>query len=149
MGASPSGPWSAEQIRRFLEQSAIPLRLACVGADGAPHLLSLWYIHRDGSLWCATSSHARVVRMLERDPRCSFEVAGDEIPYRGVRGAARARVDAAAGDAVLRELIRRYLGNEDTPFARWRLARGRDDVALEIEPLRLSTWDFGERMDAR
>ena len=144
-----SGPWSTAQTRHFLEQSAIPLRLACMGADGAPRLLSLWYVHRDDVIWCATPTRARVVRMLERDPRCAFEIAGDEIPYRGVRGQARATIDAAAGDAVLRELIRRYLGNEETPFARWLLARSRSEVALRIEPLGLSTWDFSERMTAR
>jgi len=143
------GPWSTAQTRRFLEQSAIPLRLACIDAGGAPRLLSLWYVYRDGAFWCATPSRARVVRMLERDPRCAFEVAGDEIPYRGVRGQARATIDAAAGEAVLRELIRRYLGNEETPFARWLLARSRSEVALRIEPLGLSSWDFSERMTAR
>ena len=144
-----SGPWSSAQIRRFLEQSAIPLRLGCLGADGAPRLLSLWYVHRDDALWCATPSRARVVRMLDRDPRCAFEIAGDEIPYRGVRGRARATIDPAAGIAVLRELIRRYLGNEETPFARWLLARSRSEVALRIEPSQLLSWDFSERMTAR
>jgi nitroimidazol reductase NimA-like FMN-containing flavoprotein (pyridoxamine 5'-phosphate oxidase superfamily) len=144
-----SGPWSIEQVRRFLAQSALPLRLACVGARGSPRLLSLWYVQRDDALWCATPSRARVVRMLERDPRCAFEIAGDDMPYRGVRGQGNATIDATAGEAVLRELIRRYLGSEETPFVRWLLSRSRSEVALRIEPTRLSSWDFTARMSAR
>lgn len=144
-----SGPWSAAEIRRFLEQSAIPLRLACSDAQGAPVLLSLWYVHRDDAIWCATTSRARVVRLLERDPRCAFEVSSDEIPYRGVRGQARATIRADRGEAVLKELIQRYLGNQETPFARWLLSRSRAEVALRIQPIRLATWDFTERMTAR
>jgi nitroimidazol reductase NimA-like FMN-containing flavoprotein (pyridoxamine 5'-phosphate oxidase superfamily) len=144
-----SGPWSNAQIERFLAQSAIPLRLACLAARGEPRLLSLWYVHRDHALWCATPARAKVVRMLERDPRCAFEVAGDDIPYRGVRGEGRATIDAAAGEAVLRELIRRYLGSEQTPFVRWLLSRRSEEVALRIAPTRLSSWDFSARMNER
>lgn len=70
-------------------------------------------------------------------------------PYRGVRGQARATIDPKRGEAVLTDLIRRYLGNHETPFARWLLSRSRDEVALRIQPTRLASWDFTERMTAR
>jgi hypothetical protein len=135
-------PW----LREYLASARIPLRLACRDAAGWPRVLSLWYLVEERSLWCATPAHAHVVRMLERDPRCGFEVAGNEPPYRGVRGEGRARIDHERGDEILRALVQRYVGREETPFTRWLLGRRTAEVAIEIEMLRLRGWDFTRRM---
>ena len=87
-----------------------------------------------------------MVRYLRHEPRCSFEVATNAMPYRGVRGQGRAAIDATQGTAVLRQLIARYLGNEQSDFARWLLARAEDEVAIRIEPIRMRSWDFRQRM---
>jgi len=144
-----SGPWSLEEIHRYLESSVLPIRLGCRSASGHPVVLSLWYVWREGALWCATSATARVVSMLEADPRCGFEVAGDEPPYRGVRGQAMASVDRNRGDEMLELLVDRYLGTRDTAFARWLLERSTPEVAIRIRPSRLTSWDFTGRMAAK
>ncbi len=142
------GPWSAAEIDAFLDDARIPIRLGCTGASGAPVVLSLWFLPRDGALWCATQRDARVVSFLSGDPRCAFEVAADTAPYRGVRGQGRASLDTARGPEVLRGLVDRYLGTEHSPFARWLLSRSENEVAIRIEPERLRSWDFTERMTA-
>jgi nitroimidazol reductase NimA-like FMN-containing flavoprotein (pyridoxamine 5'-phosphate oxidase superfamily) len=143
----PSGtePWVAE----YLAVARIPVRLACVNRRGWPSLVSLWFLPEDGRLWCATPASAQVVRWLEAEPRCGFEVSGNEMPYRGVRGRGRARLDAARGKPMLRRLVQRYLGSEDTSFARWLLSREEPEVAIAIEIEQLSSWDFTERMEGR
>jgi hypothetical protein len=138
-------PW----VAGYLAEQRIPLRLACASRSGAPALVSLWYLPEGGVLWCATPARARVVRWLEAEPRCGFEVSGNEMPYRGVRGRGRARIDAARGDEMLRRLVHRYLGRDDTPFARWLLSRDEPEVAIAVEIERLSSWDFSARMEAR
>lgn len=137
---------AAPGLHEYLAAARIPLRLACHDAAGWPRVLSLWYLVEGGRLWCATPAHAHVVRMLERDPRCGFEVATNEPPYRGVRGEGRARIDRERGHVVLRGLVQRYLGSEETPFSRWLLGRREPEVAIEIEILRLGGWDFTRRM---
>ena len=52
----------------------------------------------------------------------------------------------AAGAEVLRALIGRYLGDETSELARWLLSRVDREVAIEIIPARLTSWDYGERM---
>lgn len=133
-------------VAAFLGEARVPLRLAILDGDGAPRVLSLWYLWRDGALWCATSPKAWVVERLRADPRCGFEVSGDAPPYRGVRGRGRAELDAERGPAVLEALVDRYLGSRETRFARWLLARGSDEMAIRIAPEKTSHWDYSRRM---
>ena len=37
------GPWNEAQAGDFLAEARIPIRLACVGSDGFPRVVSLWY----------------------------------------------------------------------------------------------------------
>lgn len=144
-----SGPWSVAEVESYLAETVVPLRLACVSSRGWPQVVSLWFEYRDGALWCATQRTARVATQLARDERCGFEVAPCEPPYRGVRGQGRAELVAAEGVAVLRRLIRRYLGGDASPLARWLLSRAESEVALRITPLRVASWDYTARMSAR
>lgn len=140
------GAFSSEQIDLHLRESAIPLRLACVDSEGAPLVLSLWYLWRDDAIWCATASGARVVALLRDEPRCGFEVARDAPPYRGVRGQGRAELLAEMGGPILEALVDRYLGTRESRFARWLLSRRDDEMAIRISPTRVSSWDFARRM---
>jgi nitroimidazol reductase NimA-like FMN-containing flavoprotein (pyridoxamine 5'-phosphate oxidase superfamily) len=142
-----TGPWPPARVEAHLTETVVPLRLACAAASGHPQVLSLWYLWRDGALWCATSPQARVVGWLAREPRCGFEVAPDAPPYRGVRGHGRAALEPARGVEILEALVDRYLGTRETPFARWLLARAAEgETAIRIEPEALTSWDFTRRM---
>jgi len=142
----PTSAWSAPQIRQFLVQTEIPVRLACLADQGRPLLCSLWFLYDDDAIWCATPRSARLAGILARDPRCAFEIAGDLMPYRGVRGQGTATLSRAAGPAVLLRLIDRYLHSRDSGFARWLVARQDDEVAIRIDPDWLTSWDFSTRM---
>ncbi|MEO7387557.1 MAG: pyridoxamine 5'-phosphate oxidase family protein [Gammaproteobacteria bacterium] len=138
--------WSAVEIADFLLRTEIPVRLACLSGSRAPLLCSLWYLYDSGTIWCATPRSAKLVALLEQDPRCAFEIAGDSPPYRGVRGQGSASLSIADGPAVLLRLIDRYLHGRDSGFARWLMARQRDEVAIRIEPAWLTSWDCAARM---
>lgn len=140
------GPWSADAIERYLRTAVPPVRLASIAADGSPVVLSLWYLFEEGSIWCATQRTSRIIARLEREPRCGFEIAADSIPYRGVRGRARATIDVHRGAILLPRLLKRYLGGTDSPLACWLLARAEHEVAIRLDDLRVSTWDFTDRM---
>lgn len=142
----PGSAWSAAEIDSFFREAAIPVRLACLATNGSPLICSLWYLYDDGAVWCATQRDARLVSWLQADPRCAFEVAGDDPPYRGVRGQGQAALSQADGPAVLGRLIDRYLGTRDSGFARWLLSRQHDEVAIRIDPEWLTSWDFTRRM---
>jgi len=146
MRAQTRGPWSKAQIEDHLRRSEIPLRLAWQTSSGHPWVASLWYVWRDDAIWCASVAEAAVVRALQRDPRCGFEIAGERPPYCGVRGRGRAELVAERGEEILRALIGRYLDRDDGPLARWLLSRVEREVAIRIEPEHVVSWDYRERM---
>jgi len=141
-----TGPWTLEEARRHLDAAQIPLRLACRGPSGFPLVASLWYLHEDAALWCATRPDAAMARLLRADGRCGFEVAADAPPYRGVRGRARATLLPERGAEILERLVLRYRGSRDDRLGRWLLSRADDEVAIRLDPERLVTWDYGRRM---
>lgn len=137
-----------KDLQAYVEQSHIPLRLACVNDKGWPIVLSLWYLLEDGVLYCATREGARVVQYLARNPRCGFEIASEQMPYCGVRGQAEARIIPDRGHEILNKLLIRYVGGLDNQLAEKLLKREEAEVALAIQPITLSSWNFERRMSA-
>lgn len=139
-----SGSWSVGRIEAFLHDAVIPMRLASNGTF--PIVQSLWFVYEDGRLLCATQKGSVVARRLGRDGRCGFEVSGDSPPYRGVRGTGLARLDDGSAAEVLTRLIRRYQGAAPTPLGDWLLSRVDTEVAITIEDLAVTSWDYSGRM---
>jgi nitroimidazol reductase NimA-like FMN-containing flavoprotein (pyridoxamine 5'-phosphate oxidase superfamily) len=138
--------WSQDAITAFLHQMRIPLRLAAVTRTGWPLVVSLWYLYENGRLHCATQNTAKIVTHLGREPRCAFEVAADQPPYRGVRGQGKAHISPRRGTEILTRLLERYLGGTSSSLAKRLLARSVDEVVIEVEPIAFTTWDFTVRM---
>ncbi len=134
------------EIEAYLSSVKIPIRLACIDKDCRPVVLSLWYLYESGKLYCATQASAQVARYLKENPECAFEVAADNPPYCGVRGQGLAVIDSTRGIDILTKLLERYIGDAENAFARSLLARKTQEVAIIIEPTRLSTWNFQKRM---
>jgi nitroimidazol reductase NimA-like FMN-containing flavoprotein (pyridoxamine 5'-phosphate oxidase superfamily) len=143
------GPWNPERVESHLAASRVPLRLACNGRAGHPVLASLWYVAIGDSIWCATQQDSSVARRLATDPRCAFEVAADSVPYKGVRGQATARQVPERGEEILRRLIDRYLENPHSGLANRLLDRVDSEVAIELTPASIFSWDYTERMTER
>jgi nitroimidazol reductase NimA-like FMN-containing flavoprotein (pyridoxamine 5'-phosphate oxidase superfamily) len=133
-------------VREFLEQVRIPIRLASITTSGWPVLISLWYLYQDGLLYCATQKSAKLVGYLQQDDRCAFEIAEDRPPYCGVRGQARAKIDDSLGDEILKKLLVRYFRSLDSDLAKKLLAKSQTEVAIVLEPTQVFSWDFSDRM---
>ena len=143
----PTGAWDRDRTEAFLDRQTIPLRLSCRRPGDDLWMLSLWYLYRDGALWCATSASANVVDYLAGDDQVAFEISTNEPPYKGVRGNGTASIDADPDKELLRDLLERYLGGTDSPLAERLLSPAREEVRVRIDPARLYTWDFTDRMD--
>ncbi len=139
-------PEFSTEIEQFLTEAKIPLRLATNTVSGWPVVVSLWFVPLAGSLWCATQHSAVVIEHLRHDSRCGFEVAPDQPPYRGVRGRATATLHPSRGEEILRTLLDRYLAGVDSPLATQLLSKCESEVAIEIVPASVRSWDFRERM---
>ena len=140
------GPWSAEMVRAHLDTSVIPLRIGVESGTGWPLVLSVWFVADGFELLGATRPTSALVRCLERQPRCGFEVASDRPPYAGVRGRAHVELDPAAGAQVLDRLLMRYLGSVETPLGERLRATAADEVCFRLQPVSITSWDFRRRM---
>ena len=138
--------WSHGEIESYLSGTTLPCRLACTTADGYPHVMSLWYLYRDGQLWFSVQRNAKLTQWLSDNPRCGFEIAVNEPPYLGVRGRGTATTVQAADDTVLRGLIDRFLGDENPGLANWLLSRTATEITLTVRPHWLTAWDYRTRM---
>jgi hypothetical protein len=139
------GVWSANEAINYLEQAIIPVRLAVQNKRG-PLALSLWFVPIEGLLWCATSGGARLIDYLKANPRCGFEVAADQPPYRGVRGQGVATLHPKEGASILIRLLDRYGIAPESALARKLLLRSDQEIAIAIEPATITSWDFTMRM---
>lgn len=142
------GPWSREQLEQFLDEALMPLRLGCRRPDGGLWMLSLWYEYVDGEFRCATGSDSDIARFLRTDDAVCFELSTNRPPYMGVRGNGTAILDGDEDKTLLRGLLDRYLGGTESELAELLLDDNREEVMIRIQPDRLYTWDFTDRMSA-
>jgi hypothetical protein len=100
----------------------------------------------DGNLWCATQESSLLAQRITRDSRVGFEIAGDQPPYRGVRGTGTASILSEEAARILPALIERYQGAEHTSLSDWLLSRIDREVAIKITPTTFTSWDYSGRM---
>jgi nitroimidazol reductase NimA-like FMN-containing flavoprotein (pyridoxamine 5'-phosphate oxidase superfamily) len=143
---SVKGPWSREQLAEFLDDALLPLRLGCRRPDGGLWMLSLWFSYEAGQFRCATASSSDIARFLRNDDAVCFELSTNRPPYMGVRGNGTAILEADEEKTLLRELLDRYLGGTESELASLLLADDREEMVIRVEPERLFTWDFTDRM---
>jgi hypothetical protein len=133
-------------VKDYLNDTIIPLRLSGTNTSGWPFVMSLWYIYLDDKIYLATIKTAKVVKYLFNDPKCAFEIASDIPPYCGIRGHAKAKIIESRGDEILKILLNRYLGGIDNPLAQKLLSRPVPEVAIELTPIKLYQWNYSDRM---
>jgi hypothetical protein len=134
-------------VREFLAAERIPMRLAANTGSGFPVVLSLWFLAKEDELLAAVHQDARIAKRLRDDPRCAFEIAPDEPPYRGVRGQAMASLEPEGAGKLLERLLDRYLGSTDSSLGRFLLGRAEEELVIRLRPIWTASWDYTRRME--
>jgi len=137
---------SDAEVQAFLSEQRV-LTCATIGRDGWPHLMPLWYLVRNGEMWCWTYAKSQKVRNLERDGRATLQLEAGRDVYGQLRGAmlecdvAIERDPARVGEFGMR-LMARYTGAELSPEARAGvLQQAPKRVVLRFTPTRIVSWD--------
>lgn len=143
-----TGVWDEQDVADFLDETTVPIRLACHTGSDRLWMVSLWFAY-DGAFHCATGADADVVQWLRDDDAVAFEVSTNDPPYRGVRGNGTATIDADEEKELLRSLMERYVGGTDNDLGDRLLSAGREEIRIRIDPDRLYSWDFSGRMPGR
>lgn len=137
-----------EEVAEFLDEQRTVI-CATNGKDGWPHLMPLWFVMRDQTLWAWTFAKSQKTRNLERDPRATLQVeAGAE--YQELRGVmieadvtVHTDVDTVLGVGLA--VFRRYSGGATGALADEVTAMLRTQaekrVAFEFRERRRTSWD--------
>lgn len=143
-----------DEVTAFLDEHRT-VQIATLGADGWPHLTTLWYGMVDGELAVWTYRKSQKVRNLERDPRLTalVESGGLYAELRGVMLRGRARMSDHP-DVVMQVAQAVYERNAgrfgDVEFKGGTLDQTRVDalqvmsakrMAVFVEPDEVVTWD--------
>jgi hypothetical protein len=138
---------SDDEVLAFLAEERV-VTCASFGPRGWPHLMPLWFVVRDGTLWAWTFAKSQKVRNLERDARCTLQVEAGRDQYHLLRGVMleceaviHRDLDTVAGVGM--ELAGNYGGGGE-PAPEMRAAfeqQAAKRVALEFAERRRATWD--------
>jgi len=136
----------AEQAEFLGEQ--LKVQVATIGADGAPHLTTLFYaLDDEGRIAFWTYASSQKIHNLRRDPRVSvlIEDGEDYFELRGVsiRGRARLIEEYDAIRALGARVLERMSGGADLGELGDQLldAQARKRVGVVVEPDRIASWD--------
>ena len=134
---------SEDEVLAFLDEQYI-VTVASLGPKGRPHLMPLWFVVRDGTLWGWTYGKSQKAVNLRRDPRATLQVEAGERDYGQLRGVmieadtvVHDELDTVAG--VGAELLSRYAGSE-VP-REYVMAQAPKRVAFEFIETRRVSWD--------
>ena len=138
---------SDAEVLAFLDEERV-VTCATFGPRGWPHLMPLWYVVRDGTLWSWTYAKSQKVKNLERDPRATLlvETGFEYTELRGVQIEARAELirDTDQVFEFAKELTVRYaegIESVEGDAAEALKAQAPKRVAIHFEPVRIATWD--------
>ena len=109
-------------------------------------MISLWYVCKDGKIYCATQKTAKIVSYLQKNPLCGFEIAADKPPYKGIRGEGTVQILNETGECVLDLLIDKYLGEKESTLSEFLKSNSKTEVALQITPQKIFNYDYSKRM---
>lgn len=134
-------------IENYLHNIRIPIRLAMIGEDGHPLVVSLWFYYTDKNIYCATNREARIVGILGNNPNVGFEIASDLPPYCGVRGSGVVSIEDDRDKIMLQKIYGKYFVNTDSKLYQYLMDAQREEVVLVIDPTKMHTWNFENRME--
>ncbi|MDH3488995.1 MAG: hypothetical protein OEL56_00945 [Nitrosopumilus sp.] len=136
----------SKEIDKFIPDPKIPIRIAFMKSTHLPAVISLWYVCKDGKIYCATQKTAKIVLYLQKNPVCGFEIAADKPPYKGIRGEGTVQILNEKGAQILDLLIGKYLGEKESTLSKFLKSNSKDEVAIEITPQKILHYDYSKRM---
>ena len=132
-----------DEINVFLgqEDPALVGVVATTRADGAPHVVPVWYRWDGLDVRVWTDEKRLWVRNLRRDPRVAFSVQETKPPFGAVTMRGQAELRTADADDEIRRITRRYLAEDelDGYLAEWSHLRS----IVCIRPATIRAWNRG------
>jgi hypothetical protein len=143
-----SSQWQTPEIREFLIETTVPIRLACHDVNGFPLVCSLWFCYHDDCLWCVSQDTSYIVKRLQADNKVAFDIGVNTPPYRGIRGQGETTLLRQPSADMLEAMLNRYQIDLSSKLAKWLSGRIDSEYAIRIDIKKISAWDYTPRMSA-
>lgn len=136
-----------DELQAFLSWQRV-VRVATSDPDGLPHVVPLWFVWHDGTMFMNSTRGNVTLRNLRANPRVAG-VVDDGEGYEELRGVLlHGLVEPADGDPRIETVSGlwsdKYLGGGPLPYGRWR-----NRVWLRMTPDRIKSWDFRKIPEAK
>jgi general stress protein 26 len=133
-----------EEAHAFLDQERTVI-CATNGRNGWPHLMPLWFVVRDGTIWAWTYAKSQKVRNLERDARATLQVETgttyDQLRGIMLRCDTTLHRETADVETLGLEIFARYTGGLADETRAMVAAQAPKRVAMEFVERDRATWD--------
>jgi PPOX class probable F420-dependent enzyme len=136
---------SDDEIWKFIEERR-SMQVATIGADGAPHLTTLWFAIVDGEIVFETFTKSQKIVNLRRDPRIAVLVEDghqyNELRGVSINGRALLHTDPAVVHPYALAVMRRnnpQIPPEQLEGAAKMMASKR--TAVVVKPEKIVSWD--------
>ena len=137
---------SKDEVKAFLTEETRVGRLGTAGADGAPHVVPVWFKVVGDDIHVHTQAESTKAMNLVANGRFAFAVDKDTMPYKGVSITGPAEVvgdDVVDSIALVKELAVRYVGPEGGPaFGEYIAAIPGVHVTLVLHIENWESWDY-------
>ncbi|HEV3473799.1 MAG TPA: pyridoxamine 5'-phosphate oxidase family protein [Actinomycetota bacterium] len=139
---------TADELNAYLREQRT-VRVATVGSDGIPHVVPLWFVWDDGTMYLNSTLGNVTVENAMRTGRASA-VADDGETYDALRGVVVTgtvdRLDDDSDEARVAERLwsEKFFAGGEVPYRRWR-----NRAWFRLSPERVSSWDFRKIPEAR
>ncbi|MFQ5761919.1 MAG: pyridoxamine 5'-phosphate oxidase family protein [Candidatus Bathyarchaeia archaeon] len=143
-------PMMEEEARRFLTETKTLLRIGTIGPGSYPDVHVVWYTFQNDKIYTTTVKGNKKYRNLQANSKVGFSIDTEAAPYKGVRGRAKATVidDSKVSGEILTKNVLKYMGTVDSPPAKAILSLIPQEVAIELTPSYLATWDASKKPKA-
>jgi len=131
---------SPDELESFLAGQRT-MRLATATPRGRPHVVPLWFVWVDGTVFMNSTLGNVTIRNLQRNPVATGSVDDGDV-YEELRGVlVQGEVEWAADDPRLETVKHawstKYMGGNPVPYDRWK-----NRIWLRLVPRKLTSWDF-------
>lgn len=142
---SPTDSMNETEIKEFLRNSKIPLKLATIDDYGDPIIHPLWYSYENDRLYLITASNSRKLKNATKRTKIYFCIDTETRPYKGVKGKGTLTriTDPKRAVSMGEKIVTKYVGNVDNSLGKFLLGRLREgkETIMEITPRYYSVWD--------
>ncbi len=137
---------TSAEVHAFLNERGHLARIATVCADGAPHVVPVWFIHEAGRVLITPRARSAFLANLAHEPRVAVTIDEEAMPYRKVLVEDRAEIVHQPGEDdvwrdLYRRIARRYIDDASAEhYVQETIDQPRALIALDLARARVTTW---------